>query len=60
MEVFHHFGIKISSESEAQEFSDIGIKIQRGPRHLYGNSIASFVMGEQDEMWMAARDIAQK
>jgi hypothetical protein len=60
MELFHHFSLRVASESAAREFSDIGIELERGPQHTYGSSVASIDIGERDERWMAVREIAEK
>jgi hypothetical protein len=32
MDIFHHFGFKISGENDRQEFRDAGIKLPTGVR----------------------------
>jgi hypothetical protein len=60
MELFHHFSLRVASESAAREFSDIGIELQRGPQNTYGSSVASIDIGERDERWITVREIAEK
>lgn len=60
MQFFHHFGLRVPSESVAREFSDLGIELQRGPQHTYGSFIASIDIGECDERWIAVREIAAR
>lgn len=60
MEIFHHFGIRIASEAEAQAFSDIGIRLERGPRNLPGSHIASFEISEDAVQWAEAKPLADR
>src|SRR5215469_2510938 len=60
MEIFHHFSIRISREEDAQQFSDLGIQLERGPRHLPGSTIASFDISEDALQWHPASNLATR
>jgi hypothetical protein len=60
MEIFHHFGIRIASEAEAQVFSSIGIHLEHGPKNLPGSHIASFEISEDAPQWIEAKLLAER
>jgi hypothetical protein len=60
VEILHHFGIKLSSDGERQEFLDLGIDLEPAKKLPNGNAITSFEIGERDPRWMAARQLAAK
>src|SRR6185312_8763815 len=60
MEIFHHFGIRISRESDARAFAELGIRLERGPEGLPGTSIASFEISENEPHWRDTQFLAEK
>jgi hypothetical protein len=59
MRIIHHFGLRITSESDARAFSYLGIHLERGPQNLPGSAIASFKISEDDPRWTEVRELAE-
>ena len=60
VEIFHHFGIKISREADAQVFTNLGVQLDRGPKDMPGASIGSFEISEDEPQWPIVRSLAEK
>jgi len=60
MEIMHRFGIKLSRESERQEFTDLGIDLPPTPTLPSGATITSFEIGELDPRWADAMRLAAR
>ncbi len=60
MEIVHHFGIRISGDSDRQEFVRLGIDLEAATPLPNGNIITSFEIGEHDPRWAEARRLAAK
>jgi len=60
MRIIHHFGLSILQEEDAEAFSAVGIKLDRGPADLPGSRIASFEIAEDDPRWFEAKPLAEK
>lgn len=60
MRIIHHFGLNISREEYADEFSAAGIQLDRGPANLPGSNVASFEIAEDDPRWPEAQLLAAK
>lgn len=60
MEIIHHFGLRISSDRDRQEFLEAGIQLEECPPGPRGGIIASFDISESDPRWAEAARVAAR
>jgi hypothetical protein len=60
LEIFHHYGIKLSTDEDRKAFSEVGIELEAGARLPWGGIIVGFDLGEYDERWLGAQQVLDK
>lgn len=62
MEIFHHYGITLSSDRDRKAFRDVGIELESGARLPWsgGRTIVGLDIGEMDKRWGSARPVIER
>lgn len=60
LEIFHHYGIKFSTDEDRKAFTEVGIELEAGARLPWGGIIVGLDLGESDQRWLRAQQVIEK